>query len=368
MSSLIHIAPTFTPLVSTVGGMMIGSAAALQLRLAGRILGTSGCVRNPISWRSTCLAGLSVGGSASAYFMGSEQVFHGVMEMSTALPVAVPIVSGLLVGFGTSLANGCTSGHGVSGLARFSKRSLAAVGTFMSSAMVTASAINHYNLLPIPAPGLINLTPTPSLSIAIVSSIGLAVFARSLWLAMRAPKVPVVKGTEMKPATETPPATEGCKVITAPDDNVPTVITAFGTGSLFGVGLVVSGMCDPLKVLGFLTPMSPFGWDPSLAFVMMGALAVNTPATQFRPPTPKFRKVYDLPTSTAITGSLILGSILFGIGWGIYGACPGPAVVNVASGSVPFLTFVAFIVLGARGALVVERWWAGRVLAAMKRP
>ncbi len=107
------------------------------------------------------------------------------------------------------------------------------------------------------------------------------------------------------------------------------LVTPFLVGLLFGLGLCLSGMTNPVKVLGFLDLAG--AWDPSLAFVMAGAIAVAF--LPFRLALRRRKTLsgapLHLPVATAIDGSLIGGSALFGIGWGLVGLCPGPAIANL---------------------------------------
>jgi uncharacterized membrane protein YedE/YeeE len=123
-------------------------------------------------------------------------------------------------------------------------------------------------------------------------------------------------------------------------------ISEFLVGLLFGLGLLLSGMADPGKVLGFL---DLFGaWDPSLALVMGGAIAVGF----FAFAVAKKRTVnflggaLRLPTSDQIDKRLVIGAVLFGAGWGLAGFCPGPALVSLASGQVKGAVFVGFMLAG----------------------
>jgi len=121
---------------------------------------------------------------------------------------------------------------------------------------------------------------------------------------------------------------------------------ALSSGLLFGLGLFASGMTSPLKVKGFL---DPFGaWDPSLALVMAGAIAVA--ALAFASARRRARSwsgaPIDMPASTAIDTRLLLGGALFGAGWGLAGYCPGPAIVAAGSGSTAALVFVAAMLVG----------------------
>jgi uncharacterized membrane protein YedE/YeeE len=121
---------------------------------------------------------------------------------------------------------------------------------------------------------------------------------------------------------------------------------AFVAGVIFAVGLGISGMTDPARVLGFLDVAGH--WDPSLAFVMAGAIGVHLGPAQWalRARRPLWSDAFVLPGRTAIDGRLVAGSILFGIGWGIAGYCPGPAIVNLVAPSRHLLAFVAAMVVG----------------------
>lgn len=118
------------------------------------------------------------------------------------------------------------------------------------------------------------------------------------------------------------------------------------SGLLFGAGLTISGMTDPQRVRGFL---DVFGeWDPTLAFVMGGAVMVMAVAwrIQSRMAAPIFGKKFSLPDRKDFDGRLIVGSVLFGIGWGVAGLCPGPAVASLALSPASALPFVAAMLAG----------------------
>jgi uncharacterized membrane protein YedE/YeeE len=105
------------------------------------------------------------------------------------------------------------------------------------------------------------------------------------------------------------------------------ILSSFGAGLIFGLGLLISGLANPTKVLAFL---DLFGqWDPSLALVMAGAVAVSAlgHAVAKRRGTPFFASKLDLPTRRDLDPRLILGAAIFGLGWGLVGLCPGPALV-----------------------------------------
>lgn len=117
-------------------------------------------------------------------------------------------------------------------------------------------------------------------------------------------------------------------------------------GLVFGLGLIVSGMADPAKVLGFLDLAGQ--WDPSLAFVMAGAIAVGALAfgVANRRAVSFLGAKMRLPSARSVDRRLILGSMLFGIGWGVAGFCPGPALVSLGMGEVKALVFVVAMMAG----------------------
>lgn len=123
-------------------------------------------------------------------------------------------------------------------------------------------------------------------------------------------------------------------------------LAAFTMGLLFGIGLIWSGMNDPLKVQNFLDLAG--NWDPTLAFVMVGALLVTMPAFALlrRRSTPLLVPRFAWPGSVVIDRRLLVGAALFGIGWGLSGLCPGPALVNLAGGGRDIIAFVLAMVAG----------------------
>jgi hypothetical protein len=129
------------------------------------------------------------------------------------------------------------------------------------------------------------------------------------------------------------------------------VLAALVSGLVFGLGLAVSGMMNPAKVIGFLDVAGD--WDPTLAFVMVGAL----PAYRFIPKRrrPVLEEDFNLPKKQVIDAPLIWGSALFGVGWGLGGFCPGPAVAPLGTGLAPVFAFVAAMLAG----MALHTWLGG---------
>ncbi|MFT0546239.1 YeeE/YedE family protein [Allopusillimonas ginsengisoli] len=121
------------------------------------------------------------------------------------------------------------------------------------------------------------------------------------------------------------------------------ILISFITGLVFGLGLIVSGMADPFKVIGFLDLAG--NWDPSLAFVMGGAILVASIGFRYA----KNRDdtwlgdMIRLPTATQIDRRLVLGGLTFGVGWGLAGYCPGPALASLTQGSKPLIFVLAML-------------------------
>lgn len=133
-------------------------------------------------------------------------------------------------------------------------------------------------------------------------------------------------------------------------------------GLVFGMGLILAGMTDPSVILAFLDLAG--AWNPSLALVMAGAIAVGMPA--FALAARRTRSLLDepmrLPSTTALDGPLVVGSFIFGIGWGLAGYCPGPAVASLFAGSAKPAVFVLAMLAGMAGYEIV------RALAPPRRP
>lgn len=258
-------APAMTAIVSTAvvnpvqslaGGAAIGLAAAVKLATTGRVTGISGIysglLRGIDSWRISFVGGLLAGGALLLRLLPSA--FSALPPTFTTTRA---VVAGLLVGVGTSMGSGCTSGHGVCGLARLSVRSLAAVLTFMATGAVTATVFDTAAVVGAAPP------TWPS-----VSSLAAVADPHALQLAGAAGVALLGVGLLVGALRSVLPAT------------LRADVAEFASGVVFALGLGVGGMLQPSKVAAFLTPLGAL-FNPSLMAVMGGALLITTPAFQF---------------------------------------------------------------------------------------
>jgi uncharacterized membrane protein YedE/YeeE len=134
-----------------------------------------------------------------------------------------------------------------------------------------------------------------------------------------------------------------------------SIVSAFIVGLIFGIGLIVSGMTNPAKVQGFLDLAG--NWDPSLAFVMGGAILVGLVAFRFASKRERslLGEAMRLPTATRIDHRLVLGGLAFGAGWGLGGFCPGPALASLVTGGGKALVFTGAMLAGMLVFEILER-------------
>ena len=134
-----------------------------------------------------------------------------------------------------------------------------------------------------------------------------------------------------------------------------SLLSALVAGLIFGAGLILSEMVNPRRVQGFLDITG--NWDPTLAFVMGGALLVTGIGYKllFSRGKPFFEASFSVPTNRVIDAKLIIGAALFGVGWGLSGLCPGPAIVGASTFNQEILVFVAAMVAGMKGFELFER-------------
>jgi len=262
-------------------------------------------------------------------------LFVGLTENAGPQPFSLPsshfIVSGLLVGVGTKLANGCTSGHMIAGISRFSPRSITATATFFSTGVITARLL-HGNSLPIHFfDWSLGTTGKALLAFQAIP------FIVSTFLYFFAPRQP--SDTTNKDASVLP---------------ILRLIASLSTSFEFALALRLSNLTEPIRVVTFLLLPSHEAFDPSLAFLALGALPLTILLYQFARGSeqPRLGGLSSVPKGGQIDARLIVGAALFGVGWGLTGFCPGPGIVNLGralgggTNPLPMIGWLAAVIAG----------------------
>jgi len=345
---------------------LIGLSADALLLFNGDVLGASGIcssvllshptkktLRDPrLHWKLVFLASFV---TTSAFLFGPrfELPSSELAPPTSELSIAGYAVAGALVGFGTRLGNGCTSGHGICGLGRLSPRSLTAVLTFLATGIVTAVLTTNGTIeLFLRERGRDDEGSGTRKQGERWTWFGTALSVASLAAALAAPLLYRKKTKKVKANDDNEEEDDG--------DSMAKLGPAAVAGALFSSGLYLSGMTFRSKVLGFLdvTAISDGNWDPTLAAVMGGGVLVSFLGYQFLEPfrvvkvtapactyplalSPKSK--FGIPTNRTIDTNLVLGAAVFGAGWGLGHICPGPGMFLAAVG-VP---------------KVIAYWWPG---------
>lgn len=315
------------------GGALLGATVAFKTGLNGGVLGVSGALRGtlagPTATRAAFILGMVLAGAVASRLC--EGVFEpmppaaseAASESDQLMPLRARLFAGsFLVGLGTAFGNGCTSGHGLTGLARLSLRSWVAVPLFMCTAALAATLLGTSAALP-PDPH------TEASAPAWQQAASLSAATVALLAALAAAAV-------------------GVAGLLGGAEGLAKSFAELLSGAAFGCGLAISTMVRPSKVAGFLD-LGSGAWDPSLMFVMGGALCVTMPFFQImerKAEHPVLGGEFGLPPSSKpVDAQLIAGAVLFGLGWGTCGMCPGPMVVLLGANQSPevLLSFLGLV-------------------------
>lgn len=333
----------FSPLPAIIGGLCLGLFSSSKVFLTGRPLGISSILRSALQAKRKDVTVLKWGvnvvfmsGFVFAALIGA--IFHPhLLQPFPKSPHATPkwggnaffyvriLFGGLVTGVGTTYSNGCTSGHGITGISRFSLRSLVATCCFMFSAIVTGTATNISKDFPKPPKDYAISSPEESGSAYICVAVAAVALAAVSSVSLVNPDDSFALRTFRVYAID--------------------FICAFG----FSHGLIIGGMALPSKMAGFLDLRN---WDPTLPFIMIGAHLIQTPVMQLiieptllknTPPLISFvdkeGKHPDCQNEGmcgwAIKGvnkklvdrQLVFGALMFGVGWALSSTCPGPSML-----------------------------------------
>lgn len=376
---------------SIVGGFCIGFSALVLLHGAGEVLGFSSllgtvCITHPKNALTCTNYGFKVAFLAS-FLLTCQLLVHtssgssgllsqygGIFDEYAVAPLWIVAISGILAGYGTKLANGCTSGHGISGIGRMSIRSFVAVFTFMSTGFLSASLLGAWPNAARLADGSTTSFYSPAaygvgiaLTVILCFSLVINIFnVRKVnsEKSQSQQKVSAIDATnstanddgdkdDIEAQFDDDNNNDACEDEAC--DNTPSmssyylkILAAILAAPIFAFGLAFGGMTKPSKLLGFfdLSGFARGEYDPSLLFLFAAGCAVSFVAYQFvadrglaifQGHLPVRTKAlngeeYHLPTNKQITAKLVVGSALFGISIGISGFCPSPSLIMGVGG------------------------------------
>ncbi|WWC66406.1 uncharacterized protein I206_100308 [Kwoniella pini CBS 10737] len=297
----------FTPVQTLLGGLLLHLSTSSLLEDTGRVFGISGILDGAVfgnheKWQWGIIIGLLAGPTLS-YVTGFQAYYPGNALGSIAqIGLGRLGLAGALVGFGSRLGSGCTSGHMLCGVSRLSPRSLVATTTFFITAVLSAKFFPTNLSDPVIPAHTLEIPPLSTIALFISLIAGL----RFTYTALRRYLLTNSASTSFR---STP---------------------YFITGLIFSIGLSMSGMSDPVKVLGFLRLFDLNQFDPSLALIMLSGVLFNGIHYAKIKQIGKARfpwEKWQVPTRKDINFKLVFGSVTFGLGWGLLGICPGPALV-----------------------------------------
>ncbi|KAF1809126.1 hypothetical protein P152DRAFT_170290 [Eremomyces bilateralis CBS 781.70] len=324
----------FTPIETALGALLLHHSTTTLLYNNGAVLGASGLIRRlltaPTLTTGLFFAGMS-GSAGLMAFVCPELLpsFPGVEQKAGYYLFTV--LMGLLTGWGTKGCNGCTSGHMLCGMSRFSGRSILATAIFFPTAFITYF-LSHRSGIPTAAcpagqPCFVPVYPSQALT------------QRLLLLAL---------GTIL--ATNWIPRWLSTR---SAQPTLPNRVTYLLSGFTFGLGLLLSGMGNPDKVQAFFSIYPIRNWDPSLLVVVLCGLVPNSlyNLTFGLEGKPKFEARFQLPTKSIKDSDwkFVLGAMTFGISWGLTGTCPGPAALRT-------------VLQPAWGVLWMAGFWLGSII------
>lgn len=309
------------------GGLVIGVASSALLFYTGKVTGISGIVEKILisdgnddsSWTISYVAGLVTSGAVLSTVYPSA--FGAPSQVLTLSPEGFA-VAGLLTGFGSRMGSGCTSGHGICGLPRRSLRSLIAVLTFMGTGALSSYLIANSSVKQLLASGQIsNGRSTDDLVAYITPTVTFAVIAATMhnrgFVLHKLIYGQQVEGADLE-----------TKAITV-QNSFAKHTTSFLAAVTFGLGLGLSGMCDSGRVTNFLNFTGTDGWDPTLMGVMGGGVIFNLISFHFmnsknanialdkKNTISNVLKFDTHPDNMKIDSKLVIGSAVFGLGWGL---------------------------------------------------
>ncbi|KAM5472865.1 hypothetical protein MauCBS54593_002578 [Microsporum audouinii] len=324
----------FTPISTSLGALLLYQGSYGLLQNNGRVFGISsllsGCVGSPNKQNVPVVLGMI--SSIVPVYLLAPSLLPPYATPPATLETALALAGiGFLVGWGTKNGNGCTSGHMLCGVSRLSPRSFIATGIFFITALITANLGIGTKPSPSPdgRPAYLPVYPSTNEFAFMLSTVTVSQAINSFLVPAILPRY----------------ANSG-------------VVYSCIAGLQFGLGLLISGMANPEKVLGFFSWFNPSTFDPSLALVMVfgvgpSLLSYLYMKTEYgnedglKPPLLADR--FNLPTATVadIDWRFVSGSVAFGVGWGLSGVCPGPGLLRSALSPIWGAAWLAGFLLGS---------------------
>ncbi|QSS52431.1 YeeE/YedE family integral membrane protein [Histoplasma capsulatum var. duboisii H88] len=303
----------FTPVDTALGAVLLHQGSSGLLQHNGRVFGISsllsGSVAKPSRDNLPIVGGLISSIIPVYYFAPSLLPTYLPVGSSWEAALAT-LATGFAVGWGTKNECGCTSGHMLCGLSRLSPRSAIATGIFFMTALITANIRNTIPACPNNQPCYSPTYPTPRQAAFMVGAVMLAQLTNSILVPRMLQK-----------------------------SKNSTTIYSYIAGLQFGLGLFITGMANPAKVLGFFSWFDRSKFDPSLSLVMLFAVIPNlisymklgaASGDENGKKRPTLADMFQLPTATMadIDWRFVAGGVAFGVGWGLSGVCPGPGLLR----------------------------------------
>lgn len=339
---------SYNILFAVIGGALLSLATSFHLYVKGRITGMSGIFFGLISyerknfhWKISLVCTMIIVSVIFFQIYGDQRIYADPEKdvsffdsSNKDLNLGGFIVAGIFTGFGTKMGNGCTSGHGLCGLPRFSIRSYVNMTCFILMAVGTATLKFYYPFLE--EEYHMGAIERSDLSWAFLAA---AIFTLNVFFFYYC-------------------------LVKRDTEKTSDIIIAFITGGIFALGLLVSGMTKRSKIINFLRMKDD--WDPSLLFVLLAGSGLNFLTFNYiihRAKTPLLCPKLEIPTNKKIDWKLILGGLTFGIGWGLGGICPGPGftLLPIFYPEVFFLWFGG-LTCGQYLAVGVDKIVSGRAL------
>ncbi|GMM35210.1 hypothetical protein DASC09_025350 [Saccharomycopsis crataegensis] len=336
----------FSPVESAIGALLIQCATTSYIWHSGKVIGFSSLINgifDPNVENVSIVSGIIMASLFVAYKIPDfSPIYQPVAsvdllehQVDTSFPLYV-VVSGLLVGAGTKFGCGCTSGHFLAGVSRLRLRSIIATAVFVIVGIVTVKIAGN---------GAVCYTETSNGEIVptncYVYDENFSIFQNNKMALLSVVFGGICTSYILIPILAKVLVTNGGaanqKTSSVTNSWFLKYLTGVNAGFLFGLGLFISGMVNPTKTIGFLSILTPSRFDPSLMLIAIFAILPNIviwkksiPQTksELQVKKPLLTENYSLNFSNTVDLKFLFGNVLFGVGWGLYGVCPGPGLIG----------------------------------------